>query len=492
MIPLAADDKRGILSVPWACITFFVLYLVVLFTFQLNERNKEIELTQWYVESGLYDLEYTNYISYLRFNARTQLSDQLEAAHGAGDKLTVIRAMAFDPGFENENRELGRQYWTPLQQQKWKKERELIEGKASEIPRYRFGLVPSAPRPSTYLSWHFLHDSFTQWLTTVLVALLFIWPMEAKLGAARTSIMFILGGIVVGMVYVALMNNSYVPMIGSTPIAALIIGAFISLFGLQKIDFLYFHPKQKACKTHPLPAIILLPLFAALPIYEYFGGSNAPHVWAAQVAGLIAGAVLVQLAQRQDVQGAEEEQVEQTDEHNLLRQNLQSGWSSMAAMDFLNAKNGFEKTLAIEPDRFDALSGLYHIAKLKPQEEEFHKSAEKALIIQEADNPDTIKQQYFLYKDYVRRADNNALLSADVKILTVIRMVAVDQMREAEQLAERIEEEYSKHKWLSWMYRVLADAHDNYGNKGKANKYRGLSAAHDDNAPQTETSVVED
>lgn len=479
MFPLAADGARGLKSAPWVSMAFLIAYLAVLFTYQLGEDRKEQALADWYVESGLYELEFTNYISFLRISGHIPLAESVEAHHTAGDRLAVVRAMAFDPDFEQENRERGDQYWNYSQREHWYTQRMAFKDRAQAIPRYRFGLVPSAPRPATYLTWHFLQDSWVQWLVTVLVSLLFLWPTEARLGQRRMLIVWMFSGVLTGMVYVAALQPSFIPMIGSTPMAAVVIGAYLSLFGLRKLDFIWYHPKQKQVRITALPAIVLAPLWLALPVYEYLGGSLAPHVWVAQLSGLLAGALLVQLAQRQDVKGIESLQDQEAQDTSQLRQQLQSGWASMAALEFRQAQECFEKVLAIQPLQFEALSGLYHIHKLQPESEAFRAAADRVLTMQ-SDDEGITRQQYALYKDYIRTCGLNAELDPAARILTVIRMVRVDEMREAEQLAQIVSEDIKYHEELPRMYRVLAEAHENYGNGSKANHYRGLASRADE------------
>ena len=482
MFPLAADNQRGLKSVPWVALAFFLVYLGVMFTYQRDEQRLESELTDWYVKSNLYQLEFPNYIKFLRFSGRLPLAEKLEAAEQAGDRLTVIRFMAFDPAFEQENRNVGDVYWDFTERETWRQQREQFQTLASGIPRYRFGLVPSSPRPATYLTWHFLQENLAQWLVALLVAALFLWPTEARLGHKRMVVVWMFGGVITGMVYVAATSSSFTPMIGATPMTAVVIGAYLSLFGLQKLDFMYFHPKQKAMKVVALPAPVLAPLWLALPVYEYLGGSNAPQVWVAQLTGLLAGALLVQLAQRQDVKGMEEEESRASDTSGQLRQHLHSGWASMSALEFLQAEESFNRAVALEPELLEPLTGLYHVHKLKPDTDAFHQSAIKVLALQTEDD-DAMRQQYAIYKDYLRRAGDHAQLTDDVRILTVIRMVRIEEMREAEQLAAQITEDKTGHRWLGWMYRTLADAHDSFGNTGKANHYRGLASRADDEAP---------
>lgn len=476
MFPLAPTDARNWRSAPWVCVAFFLVYLALLLTYQFDESDKQQALATWYQKSGQYQLEYPNYISFLRISARVPEAEVLEAAHTAGNYLKVVEAMAFDPSFETENLERGGQYWDFQQFDRWRTNRAELETRAWEIPRYRFGLVPSAPRPATYLTWHFLQDSIVQWLVALLAIVLFAWPTEARLGLRRMAILWVLTGVITGMLYVAFMSSSFVPLVGATPMAAMVMGAFLSLYLFERLDFVYFHPKAREVRTLSLPAIVLAPLWFALPIYEYFGGSAAPHVWLAQLAGLLAGAIMVQLAQRRDIAGveAEEKAQQETDDETFVRRQLTSGWASMSALDFVSARESFTKVLDKEEDSFDALSGLYQVEKLKPDSGAFHDVARR-LLRHWSDDMDEMRQQYFVYKDYIKRLADLDDLDMDLAILMVLRLIRLEDMREAEKLSANVMERKQPHDLLERMFNELAEAHDRFGNAGKANHFRGLA-----------------
>ena len=171
MLPKPDTEQHGWRTLPWACLAFFLAYLTIFLVYQRDESQKQLELAQWYQQSGLFELEWENYISWLRISGQVAKAEELEAAKQDKDTLTVFRAMAFDPSFERENRLRGDQYWNVDQRIAWENTREQFRQRADSLPSVRFGLNPQAPRPSTYLTWHFLHDSWVQWLVALLAVL---------------------------------------------------------------------------------------------------------------------------------------------------------------------------------------------------------------------------------------------------------------------------------------------------------------------------------
>ena len=479
MLPMPERNEEaatGIKTLPWVSLAVFALYLLIFLTYQNGEQKKQLELANWYQQSGLFQLEWENYISWLRISGDVAKAERLEKARADKDTLTVFQAMAFDPSFERENRLRGDQYWDVDQRMRWEETRKEFRKRAYELPSVRFGLNPQAPRPSTYLTFHFLHESIWHWLIGLLVLLPFAWATEGSIGARRMPLMWLGSGVIAGLAYIALVPSGYQPLIGATPVVSAAIGMYLGLFAIKKINFLYFHPKQKAWKTIALPAAIMAPIWFALPVYEYLGGSPAANVWVAQVAGLLAGAALIQLARQADVAGVEMEQSQEEEDsgERQLRQNLTSGWASMSAMSFTEAEEAFNKVIAVYPGHFNALTGLYHIHKLKPEDEKFNKTA-LALLKAHADGEGELRQQLTLYRDYLRRVGADVELPVEVNIQVMMCFTQLGDLREAEQVATRIMDSRAKHPLLPKALANLSKAFANFQNGGKAGHFAALA-----------------
>ena len=448
MIPKPATEKTGLDAIPWVCLGFFLVYLLIHLTLQRDELQRQVEMADWYQQSGLFELEWENYISWLRISGQVGKAEELTAARGAGDRLTVFRAMAFDPAFERENQLRGDQYWDYQQMQQWQAMREAFRERAGALPGIRFGLTPSAPRPSTYITWHFLHQNLWILLVALLVALPFAWSVEAELGHGRTAALWMVSGVISGLVYVLFLSGEYLPLTGSTPMAAALIGMYLGLFATRKLDFVWFDPRQRAWRTTALPAAVLAPLFLLLPLYEYLGGSLAAHVWLAQLAALLAGAGLVQLARRADVQGAEQREDESDDEERQLRQQLNSAWASMSAMAFTDAERQFQAALASRPGQFLPLTGLYHIHKLQPDSPAFHDIASMALSAEVSDEG-FLRQQATLFRDYGKRLGADAVMPLEIRVHMISTLARLGDVRDADRLVSEIEKRGESHPQLA-------------------------------------------
>ena len=474
MIPKPATETTGLKSAPWVGLAIFLFYLLVHLTLQGDELERQQEMADWYQQSGLFELEWENYISWLRISGQISKAESLSKARADGDRVTVFRAMAFDPAFEAENQLRGDQYWDYQQMATWREMRDTFGERAGALPGVKAGLNPSAPRPSTYLTWHFLHENLWIWLVALLVALPFLWPVEAELGHGKIAAIWIVSGVVSGLVYVAFLSHRYEPLTGSTPLTAAVIGMYLGLFARRKLDFIWFDPRQKKLRTTTLPAIVLAPLFLLLPIYETLAGGSAPHVWLAQLAGLLSGAGLVHLARRAEVSGAEHQADESDEAERQLRQQLGSAWSSMSAMAFRDAEQQFEAALKLDPDQFLPLTGLYQIRKLKPDTEIFHETARRVLGANISD-PGYLRQQATIYRDYCKRIGDENMIPLEARVRMVGNLSKLGETKEADKLASQIEKQGERHPLLARSLVLLSQAMQNT-NQGRSNHLRMLAA----------------
>lgn len=481
MLPMpdnTLEDKKAVTkSLPLFCLFIFLAYLVIFLTYQKDERSDQIALANWYQQSGLFELEWENYISWLRISGQSAKSATLETAQKNNDALTVFRAMAFDPSFERENRIRGDQYWNLDQRLKWEETRRQFAQRAGKLPSVRFGLNPQAPRPSTYLTWHFLHESILQWLVALLVLAPFAWALEGTIGNTRMALLWTGSGVVAALSYVAIAPSAYTALIGATALTSSAIGMYLGLFTLKKIDFIFYHPKNKAFQRIALPAAILAPLWFILPLYEFYGGSSAEHVWVAQLAGLIAGAALVQLARPSDVHEEEaddEVEDEQARNERQLKLQLTSAWTSMSALAFRDAEAAFKSALALHPDNFSALSGLYHIQKIMPQTEIFRATAEKTLSAPVANDGES-RQQFAIYRDYRKTLDGLESLPEDIAVHLIIRFARLNEVKEAEEIALSLQQRKLNSSLFENALTSLSQAFGRMNNDNKATKMASMA-----------------
>ncbi|MEP0857639.1 rhomboid family intramembrane serine protease [Trichocoleus sp. DQ-U1] len=157
---------------------------------------------------------------------------------------------------------------------------------------------------SSSLFWAmFLHSSFGQILGNILFLFVFGKSVENLLGHRRFLLLYLLGGILTGIVQVLLDSTLTMPLIGANGAIASVLGAYFLSFPQSKIDTIL--PLVIVFIPIELPALFYLfwwfiqQMFYGIGSLNISGGVNPVGVgyWAHGV-GLAIGAILVLLLKR--------------------------------------------------------------------------------------------------------------------------------------------------------------------------------------------------
>lgn len=476
MIPLPDQNQRRLYALPWVALAIMLVYLLVLLTYQGQEEQQRRALFDWYQDTGLFSMEWDNYLSWLRINGRGDKAAALAEQREAGHDIEPFLDMAFNPRFEAENRERGSDYWSAEAFRHWKEQREEFRQRANELPRYFAGLIPTDPRPGRFLTWHFLHDGLIHWALCLLVLAPFAWPLEARLGKARSLVLWLLGGVAAGLGPVWLFAGHYQPVIGSSAVVSAWIGAFASLFARRRLPFGYIHPRTRQTATVELPALILLPLWGLLPLYAFMRTDDGGVLLSAQLFGLAGGALLAQLIQDTGMQQRETDDAD--DEENRARARaLTEGWDALARFEFSDAEKHFLQAREHQSDNFDALTGLFLVRKVQPEAETFQATLRELLQRRPAD-PDEGRQREQLLHQLVREERLPALpeeLQLDIAWL----LARAGDPQQAEPIVADALERKSKDPNLTRALHALAEAWEKKGDSARAEGFRHKAAGND-------------
>lgn len=136
---------------------------------------------------------------------------------------------------------------------------------------YRWGLVPRAASPETYLTSMFLHGSIMHLLGNMLFLWVFGDNLEDQMGHVGFLIFYIAAGLAAAFAQVASAPDSIVPMVGASGAIAGVMGGYLLLFPKARVDILliliiYF-------RIIPVPAWIVLSAWFGIQIFQ---GSMIP------------------------------------------------------------------------------------------------------------------------------------------------------------------------------------------------------------------------
>ena len=415
-------------SAPWvmACLAIALLVGPL-----LNSANNTQPVLNWYQSSGLKALEWDNYLSWLRFNNQSALSQRLE--QNADMDAHAYGAALFADDFVTDSKRRARDFWSSAEIEQWNRLREQIPVQVAASNLYRWGLPDNSPRPARFFTAPFTGASL--WLT--LASLLLLVPLaptlERRLGHGRVFALWILGCLLSGFGYLLLASPGQIPFHGATAPLLVWFGAF---FGLQRgaLSLPVWHPKHKRWQRLSVSPYTLLPLpVAALAALALFSNPLLANL-SAGLTAFIGGLLLVQIMRPQPVETGQERH------HTRDPQQLSSltrGWDALGQLNGDAASAAFGQVLASEPDHFDALTGQFTAQKWLNDNAAWTATAQQ-LFSHPATDKGQATQVAQCWQQYQQRG--GAALPAVIGWPLLRTLTRAGEFQQAEKLARELDE----------------------------------------------------
>jgi hypothetical protein len=168
---------------------------------------------------------------------------------------------------------------------------------------------------------------------------------EAALGSRRFIVYYVLGGIGAGLLYGLLNINeratSY--LVGASGSISAVMAMYVALFKLRKIEFFYwvfiFVGYFKA------PALWLLPVYLLTELVYLIFDTQSSVAYSAHIGGFITGFVLILYTQYVDKKAIDENYLEQDQETDHFRDELDRVYKTIASYEFTQALTLTDKML---------------------------------------------------------------------------------------------------------------------------------------------------
>jgi len=153
-------------------------------------------------------------------------------------------------------------------------------------------------------------------------------------------------------------------------------GAFAVLFNKKKVKI--FYSLGFYFNYLRIPAIILLPIWIGNEFYQLFSGGDSHVAYAAHIGGLMGGAVFGFICMKFSL-GFNEDVIKESpiDEVPPL---MEKALKHIAELDLQTGRLLLKEVLAKDPENIDALTHLFHVDKLDPENEKFHETAKKLIF----------------------------------------------------------------------------------------------------------------
>jgi membrane associated rhomboid family serine protease len=397
IIPLSGKLSRH--NPPLITIGIILVNFFVFFVLQSGDTNKYRQAMEFYFNSGLAEIEVSKYRAYLETTGKGKI-DAAVLNEKDLDTVTVQRLyakMQQDEVFLKELR--AGTIITPEDEtyDMWKNLRTQFEALLSKLISMRYGFRPASRSYLSALTYMFIHGGFMHLLGNMVFLWLVGCVLELGLGRTLYISLYFLTGVLSVCLYALAYLDSTVPLVGASGAISGLIGAYAVTYGKRKIRIFYslgfyFNYAQ-------VSAIALLPVWIGNEVVQLFFGSYRHVAYMAHIGGLTSGAVLGYLNMR--FLGQVDREVFEQDPKHKVPGLLEEAIKRIGKLDMNGARPLLEQVLEIDPSNRDAITHLFNIEKLSPEDKAFHKTASR--LIRHLSHDSTAHETlYNIYKEYCR------------------------------------------------------------------------------------------
>ena len=410
---------------PIVTIAIILINCLVWFVFQAGDTDQQYEVSEYYFTSGLANIEISHYIAYRdgRLDEPVELltDDQL-------DEQTMVQhylAMQQDQVFQNKLK--NEEIITASDQiyAEWKELKTEYEFKRSQLTSLQYGFIPARKSLLTSFTYMFMHGSTGHLLGNMI----FLWivgcMLEMGLGRIQYSVLYIFGGLFAVWVFWLVYMNSTVPLVGASGAIAGLMGAFAVLFGKKRVKI--FYSLGFYFNYLKIPAVILLPVWIGNEFYQMFGGGASHVAYVAHIGGLIGGALFGAVCLKFSL-GFNQDVIAETPVDEISPM-MEKALKHIAELDMESGRELLEKVLVKEPENIDALTHLFNVYKLDPENPKFHQVTKK-LIFELTRSYNTYEKAHQIYNEYIGHT-SNPRLSPQLYIQLSIMFAATGHLENA-------------------------------------------------------------
>jgi membrane associated rhomboid family serine protease len=395
IIPLSGKISRR--NPPFITIAIILINCFVFFILQARDNQRYFEAGEFYLESGLAQIEISRYIDYLKYTQKTEDAPGFENKEELNETTLVklSQKMHTDSVFMQKLLNNGVITHEEEIYPQWKDLRSEYEGLLSKIVFIRYGFTPAKRNFLNAFTYMFIHGSFMHLFGNMV----FLWLVGCVLELGCGRLLYVLMYVLTGMLSVGLFHLAYmdsvIPLVGASGAISGLMGAYTVTYGKRKIKVFYslgfyFNYAQ-------IVAIVILPIWIAKECLQLFFGGTSHVAYVAHIGGLISGALVGFLNLK--FLGRVDKEVFDQDPREGIPALLEEALRRIGKIDMNGARPFLEQVLQIDPHNREALTHLFNIDKLHPQDEQFHKTASRLLhhLINDPGNRDAL---YSAYREY--------------------------------------------------------------------------------------------
>ncbi|MFZ3186357.1 MAG: rhomboid family intramembrane serine protease [Pseudomonas sp.] len=287
MIILPAEHPLDFKRPPVITLLLIVLNCLIYFGYQGGDSAREERAVKTYLDAGLLSREKDRFIT--AFSTEQQLTGEQQKSLGGLRNKDLAGMLLTDLQFEHQLH----QDPAYLADSQWRAARQPAEAARDQLSHYRFGFVPAKFTVQGLFGAMFLHGSVDHLLGNMLFLFIFGFALEIALGRWMFLGLYLVSGLASHLFW-WLFEPSWLTGIGASGAVSGLMGMYLGVYGLRKINFFYW--------LGPLfgyfraPALWILPLWMGKELLGMLANDHVNRY--AHLGGLAAGFLLVWLPKR--------------------------------------------------------------------------------------------------------------------------------------------------------------------------------------------------
>jgi membrane associated rhomboid family serine protease len=463
---------------PLITIALIIFNCLIFFVFQFNGNRSQQEALNYYFDSGLAQLELKTYLAYKSgFSSGPEAATAIDTTNEA-KFFELVYQMQQDETFQKElisghlirPQDSGYETWRSL--------RNEYEGKLASDFSFRFGFIPQKAHALNLLTHMFLHGSVEHLLGNMVFLWLVGCMLELGCGRSLFLAVYLIGGVAAVSFFWLLNLSSQVPLIGASGAISGLMGAFAVMFGRRKVKVFfsvgfYFNYLN-------VTALILLPIWLGKEAFMHFFSGMKQVAYAAHFGGIAGGALLGFVIIRfTDCFKADVIQDKIPDPVNGL---MDQALDKISQLDLEGGRQLLEQVLASNAGHPAALTQLFHIDKLQPQQPRFHQTAAKLLSVL-GERPENFIKAGDIYQQYVHLAGKPSLSPALYLRMSYV-LCELGQFEKSEHILDRLILKRPDLPGISSTLLKIARRFKQAGRLEKAHRLEAIISVHYPHSPE--------
>lgn len=359
MLIVPAEHPLDWKKPPVLTLLLILLNTLIYFGYQGGDGARQEEAVKTYLDGGLLNRERQLFLE--AFSAEHELDTEERAQVAALRRTDLATMVLMDLEFEHKL------HHNPTYQAdaQWQAARQSAEAARDKISSMRFGFIPAKFSLQGLFGAMFLHGDFMHLFGNMVFLFIFGFALEIALGRWVYLSLYLASGLASHLLW-WIMDPVWVTGIGASGAIAGLMGMYLGVYGLRRINFFYW--------LGPLfgyfraPALWILPIWMGKELYGLLLANDNTNYYA-HLGGLGAGFLLVWLPRLGGRLRVDEAYLNKEDPDAPFKREL-AGLDRLIGDFALDqaAPRGLE-LLGRYPGRLVLLERLYPVAKSRQDKE---------------------------------------------------------------------------------------------------------------------------